>query len=272
MLKKRRRECSDRDQWSMGLNKTEKKSEKKTKHENIEPEIKHMKMCPQCQAVLYDGNETCPLCHCVPEDLSAEDEARVTKEFGAVAPYPDAKKKYRAVKIVLRIALFVLILAAAAMLIVNYTVTPTIKWSFIAIAGEAYAYIMLNYWLKNDSGFAAKVALQIFSTAALVYAVDMLTGNYGWALQWAIPGIILLGDGFVFLLMMMNRSRWHSYLLLLILMGVCSIALAGFFIAGHLEHKLVAMICIAVTGIYILATVIFGQAKISTELKRRFHV
>ena len=100
----------------------------------------------------------------------------------------------------------------------------------------------------------------------------MLTGNYGWALQWAIPGIILLGDGFVFLLMMMNRSRWHSYLLLLILMGVCSIALAGFFIAGHLEHKLVAMICIAVTGIYILATVIFGQAKISTELKRRFHV
>ena len=106
----------------------------------------------------------------------------------------------------------------------------------------------------------------------VLYEIDKFTGNYGWALQWAIPGAILLGDGIVFILMMLNRSRWFSYSLLLILMGVCSVGILGLYFIKVISNLVLPVICVAVTGIYLLATITFGEKAMKRELGRRFHI
>ena len=84
--------------------------------------------------------------------------------------------------------------------------------------------------------------------------------------------MILFGDGIVFTLMMLNRSRWFSYTLLLLLMGICSAAIIGLYFAGKISSLVLPVICAAVTGVFLLATITFGEHAMMRELGRRFHI
>lgn len=231
-----------------------------------------MNKCPQCKVILYNKADTCPLCHCVVEEIDGAEEARVLEKFGTGAPYPNAHRKQKWVRFALRLVLFVFVIVEALLILINHLTTPNFYWSAITGVALAYGYLFLIYWIRNDSGFAAKVGLQMLFTMVALYEIDNFTGNYGWSLQWAIPGVILLGDGIVFILMMLNRSRWVSYSLLLILMGVCSVAIISLYFAGIISNLVLPVIDVAVTGIYLLATITFGERDVKRELGRRFHI
>ena len=231
-----------------------------------------MNKCPQCKVILYNKAATRPLCHCVVEELEGAEEKRVLEKFGAGAPYPNVQRRHKWVRFALRLVLFVFVIVEALLLLINYLTTPHFWWAAITGVALAYGYLFLVVWIRNDSGFALKVGLQIMFTMVVLFEIDKFTGNYGWALQWAIPGVILLGDGIVFILMMLNRSRWVSYSLLLILMGVCSIAIICLYFTGVIGNLVLPVICVAVTGIYLLGTITFGEHDVKRELGRRFHI
>ncbi|MCR4936579.1 MAG: hypothetical protein K5987_00265 [Lachnospiraceae bacterium] len=255
-----------------------KKRNKKQKDINSAKAVKEQEIkivpghCPRCDVILFDGSTACPLCHCVPEELDKDEEQKAYAVFGHGAPYPDVHKKIKALKLVLRIILFSMILISALLMFLNYKLTPQFKWCYIVIAAFAYCYIMLNYWMRTDSGFAGKAGLQLFASVAIVYAADVATGCHGWAVQWAIPGLILLGDGVVLFLMILNRGRWNSYILLLLLMTLLSGGVLAFNAAGMIENSILAFISVAVTFLFLTGTILLGQGKFSTEIKRRFHV
>lgn len=231
-----------------------------------------MTRCPQCRVILNNKAETCPLCHCVTEELSDGEGARIRETFGEGAPYPDAQRRTRFVRFALRLVLFIFILAEALLVLINVLTPSTYMWSAITGVAFLYTYLFLVYWVRHDSGFAAKVGLQILFTMLVLYEIDHMTGSHGWSLQWAIPGVILFGDAIAFFLMMLNRRRWHSYTLLLLLMGGCSVFIFTLYFFKVITNIIMPVLCLSITGIYILATVTFGQRGVSQELKRRFHI
>ncbi|MCR5127048.1 MAG: hypothetical protein K6B69_03000 [Lachnospiraceae bacterium] len=231
-----------------------------------------MNKCPQCKVILYNRTDTCPLCHCVVEELEPAEEKRAKDKFGEGAPYPNAQRRHKWLRFALHLVLFVFVIVEALLILINHLTTPGFCWAAITGVALAYGYLFLLVWIRNDSGFALKVGLQILFTMVVLYEIDKFTGNYGWALQWAIPGTILLGDGIVFILMMLNRSHWFSYSLLLILMGVCSLGILGLYFIKVISNLVLPVICVAVTGIYLLATITFGEKAMKRELGRRFHI
>jgi len=231
-----------------------------------------MTRCPQCRVILYNKTETCPLCHCVTEEIGGEEQEKILGRFGEGAPYPDAQRRQRFVRFALRLVLFIFVIAEALLITINYLTPITYPWSAISGVAFLYTYLFLVYWVRHDSGFAAKVGLQILFTMLVLYEIDHMTGAYGWSLQWAIPGVILFGDAIAFFLMMLNRRRWASYTLLLLLMGGCSIFIFVLYFVGTITNIIMPVLCISITGVYIFATVTFGQRGVSQELKRRFHI
>ena len=231
-----------------------------------------MTRCPQCKVILYNKSGTCPLCHCVTEEITEQEQGEIRKMFGEGAPYPDAYRRQRFVRFALRLVFFIFAVAEALLILINYLTPITFCWSAITGVAFLYTYLFLLYWVKHDSAFAAKVGLQIIFTMLVLYEIDHMTGMYGWSLQWAIPGVILFGDAIAFFLMMLNRRRWHSYTLLLLLMGACSIAIFVLYFIGTITNIIMPVLCLSITGVYILATVTFGQRGVSQELKRRFHI
>lgn len=231
-----------------------------------------MNKCRNCNVIIYDDTDVCPLCHSVLDEPEKEELA----EYGRLglhgAPYPDVVKRNRILHFVTRLILFLFILAELGLVTINYFVTPTFWWSGISGIAMVYTYISMVYWIHHDAGYAAKIGLQICLTIGLLIGIDYFTGMFGWSLQWAVPGVILFGDAIVFFMMMLNRQQWYSYTLLLLMVALLSGLIIGLYFAGRIANIVLPGISAAVTGIYLLGTIIFGDRAFAREMKRRFHV
>ena len=229
-----------------------------------------MNRCPRCKINIYDDTNVCPFCHRVLDEV--EDEKEISERFRGGASYPDIWTKQKRMRFALRLVLFLFIVAEICLVTVNLLVTPKYLWCILTGVVFVYSYAFLLYWIRHDAGFASKIGMQMFLTIVILYAIDHFSGDHGWALQWAIPGILLGGDAIVFFLMMLNRSRWVSYTLLLLMIGISSVAIIALYFAGKISNIVLPVICVSVTGIFILGTAIFGSREFVREIKRRFHV
>ncbi|MBQ8086044.1 MAG: hypothetical protein IJ232_08075 [Lachnospiraceae bacterium] len=232
-----------------------------------------MNICRNCNIYVDDDIDVCPLCHSVlDEDMTKEEIETGQMLIHQGSEYPDVRKREKRMNMVMRAILFLFILAEVGLVLINRAVTPHMWWSLISGVAMVYIYFSMIYWIKHDSGFAAKIGIQLVLTMILLVGIDYFTGMTGWSLKFAIPGVILIGDAVVFFLMMLNRQYWYSYSILLLFIGVCSVGILFLYITKRINNWLLPMICVAVTGIYLLGTIIFGDREFTRELKRRFHV
>lgn len=231
-----------------------------------------MNKCRNCNIVVYDDTDVCPLCHSVLDEMTKEETEEMEQIVGDGAPYPDVRKRTKHLHFVMRLILFLFILAEIGLVIINYIATPHFWWSGISGVAMIYIYLSMVYWINHDAGYAAKIGLQLTLTMLLLLGIDYFTGMTGWSLKWAIPGVILFGDAIVFFLMMLNRQHWYSYTLLLLLIAIFSIGIISLYFTGKITNVVLPVTCVAVTGIYLLGTIIFGDRELARELKRRFHV
>ena len=228
--------------------------------------------CPNCNIILFHSGETCPLCHCVTQETEKEETDHIIDLFGDDAPYPDVEGRLRKLRLALRVILLIFVVAELLMILINKVTTVSYPWSFITGVALLYIYLSLKYWVDHDSGFASKVGLQIVLTSFLLFAIDYFNGMRGWSLEWAIPGIILLGDLIVAVLMLINRSRWQSYLLLLLLLAIFSFILIILYLCGVISNILMPLISEAVSFLYLFVMILFGERKAEHEFSRRFHI
>lgn len=231
-----------------------------------------MNKCGNCNIIVYDDTEVCPLCSSVLEELSPEEKERQTKRYGKGAPYPDVRKRTKRLHFVMRLILFLFILAEIGLIVINCITTPGFLWSGISGVAMIYIYLSMVYWINHDAGYAAKVGIQLTLTMLLLFGIDYFTGMSGWSLKWAIPGVILFGDAIVFFLMMLNRQHWYSYTILLLFIALCSVGIIALYFSGRITNVVLPVTCAGVTGVYLLGTIIFGDRELARELKRRFHV
>lgn len=231
-----------------------------------------MYKCDNCNIIVYDETNVCPLCHSVLYELDTAEQAAYVDMVGHGSPYPDIVKRNKIMHFVMRLILFLFIIAQIGLIVINYHVSPGFWWSGISGIAMLYTYISMIYWIHHDAGYAAKIGLQICLTILLLIGIDYFTGMTGWSLQWAAPGVILCGDAIVFFLMMLNRDQWYSYSLLLLMIAIFSGTLIGLYFAGLISRIILPGISGAVTFVYLLGTVIFGDRAFAREMKRRFHV
>lgn len=229
-----------------------------------------MNICRNCNVIVYDDTDVCPLCHSVLDEMTPEEMN--SPVVGNGAPYPDVRKRTKRLHFIMRLILFLFIIAEIGLIVINRFATPHFWWSGISGIAMIYIYLSMIYWINHDAGYAAKIGLQLILTMTFLLGIDYFTGMTGWSLKWAIPGVILFGDAIVFFLMMLNRQHWYSYTLLLLLIAICSIAIISLYFTGKITNVVLPVTCTAVTGIYLLGTIIFGDREITRELKRRFHV
>ena len=73
-------------------------------------------------------------------------------------------------------------------------------------------------------------------------------------------------------LMLVNMVNWQSYLLMQICTVLVSIAGLVMWYFKVITRPVLSIIAAAVSACLLLGTLIFGDRKAKTELKRRFHV
>lgn len=222
-----------------------------------------MRECKKCHVEILDDNNVCPLCSSVLEESGQERWHN---------GYPDVKAVSKKLSFVVRLYSFLAIITETALFIVNYLTYNGIWWSALSGIIILYFYITLKYSLQKNNGYKTVILVQLIGAVILMIAADNIVGYRGWSVNYVLPSAILLLNATIGILMIINVSNWQSYLLMQILTVLLSGGCVLFLKFHVITSPILTFISLAVSLCMLLGTLIFGERKAKTELKRRFHV
>ena len=222
-----------------------------------------MRECKKCQVQILDDTSICPLCSSVLETAGEEERHN---------GYPDVKAVSQKLTFVVRLYSFLAIVIEAALVIINYLTFRGIWWSAISGISILYFFITLKYSLQKNNGYKTVILVQLVGAVLLVIAADNIVGYQGWSVNYVLPSAILLLNATIGILMIVNLANWQSYLLLQILTVLLSCGCVLLWKFGVIKSPILTLTALAVSLCMLLGTLIFGELRAKTELKRRFHV
>ena len=220
-----------------------------------------MSRCKQCNVEILDETECCPLCHSVLE-----------KTVEVENMYPNVRTMTRRLALLSRIYLFVAILVEALLIYLNVLSDSEMFWSAIPGLAMLYGYLVLRYAILGKSGYKGKIIVLTLIAILMVVAIDFVVGYRGWSVNYALPSAILLVDAGILILMCINRRNWQSYMMWQIFMILCSVVPLVLYAVGIVTAPLLALLAFAFSTALFLGTLIIGDRRARTELRRRFHV
>lgn len=220
-----------------------------------------MSRCKQCNVEILDETERCPLCHSVLE-----------KTVEVENMYPNVRTMTRRLALLSRIYLFVAILVEALLIYLNVLSDSEMFWSAIPGLAMLYGYLVLRYAILGKSGYKGKIIVLTLIAILMVVAIDFVVGYRGWSVNYALPSAILLVDAGILILMCINRRNWQSYMMWQIFMIFCSVVPLVLYAVGIVTAPILALLAFAFSTALFLGTLIIGDRRARTELRRRFHV
>ena len=220
-----------------------------------------MSRCKQCNVEILDETERCPLCHSVLE-----------KTVEVENMYPNVRTMTRRLALLSRIYLFVAILVEALLIYLNVLSDSEMFWSAIPGLAMFCGYLVLRYAILGKSGYKGKIIVLTLIAILMVVAIDFVVGYRGWSVNYALPSAILLVDAGILILMCINRRNWQSYMMWQIFMILCSVVPLVLYAVGIVTAPLLALLAFAFSAALFLGTLIIGDRRARTELRRRFHV
>ena len=221
-----------------------------------------MSRCRQCNVKILDDTQICPLCKCVVEQEEEMENA-----------YPDIRLRARKLNLAVRIFLFAAILMEALFIYLDWKYDNGIRWSVITGAGFAYLYFVAKFAVLNDNaGYRSKFLALTFLGVLYVILIDFVIGYHGWSVNFVLPGGLLLVDAFILALMFINRRNWQSYIMLEISMIFLSAVPLILVWLGIGTETFISGFAFAVSVLLFVGTLIIGDKRARSELKRRFHV
>ena len=220
-----------------------------------------MSRCKQCNVEILDETERCPLCHSVLE-----------KTVEVENMYPNVRTMTRRLALLSRIYLFVAILVEALLIYLNVLSDSEMFWSAIPGLAMLYGYLVMRYAILGKSGYKGKIIVLTLIAILMVVAIDFVVGYRGWSVNYALPSAILLVDAGILILMCINRRNWQSYMMWQIFMILCSVVPLVLYAVGIVTAPLLALLAFAFSTALFLGTLIIGDRRARTELRRRFHV
>ncbi len=186
--------------------------------------------------------------------------------------YPDVKGASRKYRLLENIILFVSIVGQIVMTTIDYMTDREINWSIIVLLVVIYANVTLRLAIVGRNGYIFKIVSTFVFTVLFLEGIDLLTGASGWALTFVFPSAILAMVLATIILMIVNIRNWQSYMMMqlfLVLMSVIAMILVA---VKVIWFPYLAMGAMGASLFLFLGTLIIGDKRARTELKRRFHI
>ena len=218
-----------------------------------------MTKCMKCGVYIADNTDKCPLCQQVvaPVEQPSDNGTR----------YPDVKGASRKYRLLENIILFLSIVTT-----VDYMTDNEINWSFIVLLVVIYANVTLRLAIVGRNGYIFKIVSTFVFTVLFLEGIDLLTGASGWALTFVFPSAILAMVLATIILMIVNIRNWQSYMMMQLFLVLMS-AIAMILVAVKvIWFPYLAMGAMGASLFLFLGTLIIGDKRARTELKRRFHI
>ena len=219
-----------------------------------------MAECVNCKIEVLDETELCPLCRSILRPTEAVENM-----------YPDVRVKMHKCKLIANIYLFCALCAQAALVTLNILLRWKIWWSIVIGLALGYVYLVLRYAVLGKSGYRSKIFLLSLVAVLAAVAADMAIGYRGWSVEYVLPAGIAAVDLAIGGCMIFNRRSWQSYMLWQLWMALLSFIPVHLFLVQRMHSPLLAFLPLILSCALFFGTLIIGDRRARTELRRRFH-
>ena len=186
--------------------------------------------------------------------------------------YPNAIPSIRKMKKIIRITVFGAVFAETIAILINVITYRGVLWSAISGLALAYACFTLIYSAQRARSHQKKLIAQLVLALVFVWCIDFIFGNLGWSITIGMPSAILGIDLTIFVLMLVNRKKWQTYIMDECWMVAISLICHIFIWTTHASFWYLSVISVLVTIFLLVGTIAIGDKKAESELQRRFHV
>lgn len=186
--------------------------------------------------------------------------------------YPDVKGASRKYRLLENIILFLSIVGQIVLTTVDYMTDREINWSIIVLLVVIYANVTLRLAIVGRNGYIFKIVSTFVFTVLFLEGIDLLTGASGWALTFVFPSAILAMVIATIILMIVNIRNWQSYMMMQLFLVSMSVIAMILVAVKVIWFPYLAMGAMGASLFLFLGTLIIGDKRARTELKRRFHI
>lgn len=224
-----------------------------------------MKHCELCKIDIAQDCTVCPICGSELTGVSESgmnDYPNITKTQRIREPFP----------LLARIFLFISIIVSAISAFLNFFLAPNFPWAIITIGAVILLWAAIGLPLLCRTNVNTMLLIQLSTAVVYLLLVDRLTGSYGWALSYAVPGLYIGMLIAAVTLTLVFHEHWRDYLLPLI--GIDLVGLVPL-LALVLHQVQVKWLCLsAVTFMLALfiGLIIFAGRRSVSELRRKLHL
>jgi hypothetical protein len=207
--------------------------------------------------------EHCPLCYSVLTQYNSEPE---------VLSYPDLIEQAEKYNIIYRILLFLSITVGGGCLTINILTYVDYWWSFIVIANILYMWVTIGTAIRKHTRIGFNILIQAISLSALLIIIDYFAGNNHWALNYAVPLLLVTAMLSITIIIIVKRialNRFILYFFLIALLGFIPVILLAFNVVTVAWPSIASAFYSAISLVSIF---IFADNATKIELKKRFHI
>ncbi len=184
--------------------------------------------------------------------------------------YPEkikAKKSDKIIKILMSSS-FVIVFV---LWLINKLTTPTMPWAALANAGIVYTWVVVIYSVKKNINIAGHVLLQTIAISILMFYIDYMLGMKGWAINIAIPIIIMVANLTMLVLTIVSYKKYMKYAIYQLIIVLFSM-LPVIFVTEHMvQDKTLSIIAIGISVLNFIICLILSAKDVKETIIRKFH-
>ena len=224
-----------------------------------------MKKCEKCNININTSKKQCPICF---NELDGEYNSESPQNYN-LEKYSDNTPKKNV--LLMQIFTFLTIVIMTLSLFINFLTTKEVWWSAIVVIGLIYVWILIRHTILSRRGNFEKILFQFAGIFGIVLAANMISGGL-WFWNYFVPSASIVTITVLLFLLLINKKRSDftvSFFFMSILLLTLSIVLICLPVD---DFKLLNLINIIYTGLFILGILIFGFRSLKRGLQKNWHV
>lgn len=223
-----------------------------------------MKRCERCNVNVNTEFDTCPLCFRELTDVEGKKSRDLYKQ-----KVDKPKNKHR--ELMIKIFLFLSLIATVACLLVNLLTKVLPLWSLLVVQVIIYCWILVCHTILSDRGILGKILLQVISIFGLLWTCEWIAEGGKWMIDYVCPSIAIVISVVMFILAQTIKN--HKGVLSFFIMTIILILLTGsFLLFGATTFNLLNIIALSTEGICLVGIILFSGKALKIELSKKFHV
>lgn len=187
--------------------------------------------------------------------------------------YPQIRNVKRS-NFAIKILIIISIIVSTICVIVNVCTSTKYLWCLLVIVGIIYSWITVLYSIHTNVNIGSNVTIQALAISVLTLCIDFILGYKGWAINIAIPIIIMVANVTILILTFVSVSRYYKYAVYQLIIFVLSIIpLIIYYVFNGVIVKPILMIISSSIAVFtfIISLILCGK-NIMEELDRRLHM